>query len=88
MKKVLIDFYADWCVPCKMMDPIINEIQKEYPDIEIKKVNADNDTEMIKKYNVAGIPTYVLEEDGEVIKSVKGAMPKYRFIKELGLDSI
>ena len=87
MKRVLIDFYADWCTPCKIMEPIIDEIQKEYPDIEIKKIDADSDIDMVKKYNVAGIPTYILEEDGKVIKSVKGAIPKYRFIKELGLDA-
>ena len=85
MKKVLIDFYADWCNPCKLMNPILDELKKEYPDLEIKKINVDEDSAMVEKYGVQTIPTYILEIDGKIEKSVKGAVPKYRFIKELGL---
>jgi thiol-disulfide isomerase/thioredoxin len=75
-----------------MMTPIIDEIEKEYPNIEIVRIDADQDTGMVSNYNVASIPTYILlKQTGkeiEIIKFAKGAMPKYKFIKELGLDEI
>lgn len=82
----LIDFWAPWCNPCKMMDPVLDEIQKEFPDLEIEKVNVDEDTAYAQNFDVTSVPTYVLKNDeGREIKRVKGAMPKYRFLKELGL---
>jgi len=86
---ILIDFWAEWCRPCKLMTPIIDEIEKEYPDLKVIRVNADEDIAMVQKYNVSSIPTYVLEKDnGEILSFATGAMPKYKFIKELGLDNI
>lgn len=86
---VLIDFWADWCQPCKLMNPVIDQIEKDYPNLKIVKVNADEDAAMVKKYNITSIPTYVLEkDDGEIVSFVNGAMPKYRFVKELGLDTL
>jgi thioredoxin 1 len=86
---VLIDFWADWCQPCKLMNPVIDQIEKDYPNLKIVKVNADEDAAMVQKYNISSIPAYVLEKDnGEIIGFAKGAMPKYKFIKELGLDNI
>jgi len=88
-KYVLIDFWAEWCRPCKLMSPVIDEIEKEFPNIQVLRVNADEDAAMIQKYNISSIPTYVLEkDDGEIISFATGAMPKYKFIKELGLDSL
>jgi len=88
-KYVLIDFWAEWCRPCKLMSPVIDEIEKEFPNIQVVRVNADEDAAMVQKYNVSSIPTYVLEkDDGEIISFATGAMPKYKFIKELGLDSL
>jgi thioredoxin 1 len=88
MKKVLIDFYADWCSPCKLMNPILDELEKEYPDLKIVKINVDEDSAMVQEYNVTTVPTYVLikEEDNEILSFVYGAMPKYKFIKQLGLQ--
>jgi thioredoxin 1 len=88
MKKVLIDFYADWCSPCKLMNPILDELEKEYPDLKIVKINVDEDSAMVQKYNVTTVPTYILmkEEDNEIVSFVYGAMPKYKFIKQLGLQ--
>ena len=60
---VLIDFWADWCQPCKLMNPVIDQIEKDYPNLKIVKVNADEDAAMVKKYNITSIPTYVLESD-------------------------
>lgn len=88
-KYVLIDFWAEWCRPCKLMSPVIDEIEKEFPNIRVVRINADEDAAMVQKYNVSSIPTYVLEKDnGEIISFATGAMPKYKFIKELGLDSL
>ncbi len=88
-KYVLIDFWAEWCRPCKLMSPVIDEIEKEFPNIQVVRVNADEDAAMVQKYNISSIPTYILEkDDGEIISFVTGAMPKYKFIKELGLDSL
>lgn len=88
-KYVLIDFWADWCTPCKMMSPIIDEIEKEFSNIKIVRVNADEDAAMVQKYNVSSIPTYILEkDDGEIISFATGAMPKYKFIKDLGLGNL
>ena len=88
-KYVLIDFWAEWCRPCKLMSPVIDEIEKEFPNIQVVRVNADEDAAMVQKYNVSSIPTYVLEkDDGEIISFATGAMPKYKFIKEMGLDNV
>ena len=88
-KYVLIDFWAEWCRPCKLMSPVIDEIEKEFPNIQVVRVNADEDAAMVQKYNISSIPTYILEkDDGEIISFATGAMPKYKFIKELGLDSL
>jgi thioredoxin 1 len=84
-ERVLLDFWAEWCGPCKMMNPVIDELEKEYPDLKIVKIDIDADAEMVQRYNIKSVPTYILEEDGEIVKFVIGAMPKPRFIKELGL---
>ena len=88
-KYVLIDFWAEWCRPCKLMSPVIDEIEKQFLNIRVVRVNADEDAAMVQKYNVSSIPTYVLEKnDGEIISFATGAMPKYKFIKDLGLDNL
>ena len=82
----LLDFWAPWCNPCKLMNPIIDEIEKDYPDLEVVRINVDEDAGMVKNYNIQTVPTYILiKDDGEILSFVKGAMPKYRFLKELGL---
>lgn len=81
----LLDFWAPWCNPCKLMNPIIDKLEKEYPDLEIVRINVDEDTEMVNKYGILTIPTYILEDNGEIIRAVKGAMPEHRFKKELGI---
>ena len=88
-KYILIDFWAEWCRPCKLMSPVIDEIEKQFLNIRVVRVNADEDAAMVQKYNVSSIPTYVLEKnDGEIISFATGAMPKYKFIKDLGLDNL
>lgn len=85
----LLDFWAPWCRPCKLMSPILDEIEAEYKDLEIVKINVDEDAGMVNNYNITSVPTYILvKDDGEIISFVNGAMPKYKFIKELGLDNL
>jgi thioredoxin 1 len=68
------------------MNPILDEIQKEFPDLEIVKINVDEDAGMVNNYNIQTVPTYILiKDDGEILSFVKGAMPKYKLLKELGI---
>lgn len=74
---VLVDFWADWCGPCKMLSPIIAEIAKEYEGrVKVGKVNIDTEQELAVKYRVASIPTLVLFKDGQAVKRSVGAVPK------------
>lgn len=75
-KKVLLDFYADWCGPCRMVAPILEEIAKEHPEYLIAKVNVDKEPEIASQYGVMSIPTLVVLEKGEVVNRTTGARPK------------
>ena len=73
----LLDFYADWCGPCKMTTPIFAEVEKDYEDkVEFKQVDVETNPAEAGKYGVMGIPTFVLLKDGEEISRKVGAMPK------------
>lgn len=73
----LIDFYADWCGPCKIMSPIFEELAEDYKDkIELKKVDVEAKGEMAAKYGVMSIPTFVILKDGKEVDRKIGAMPK------------
>ena len=73
---MLVDFYADWCGPCKMIAPIIEEIAAERDDIKVGKVNVDNDTPIAIKYNVVSIPTLIIFKDGVETDRIVGYRPK------------
>lgn len=75
-KPVLVDFYADWCGPCKMMSPVIEEISEEKTDAKVCKLNIDEEMEIAQKYGVMSIPTFMVFKDGEVSKRDMGAKPK------------
>ena len=75
-KRVLIDFYADWCGPCRMVGPVIEEIAKERPDILVVKVNVDRERELAQKFGVLSIPTLVVMQDGIIAHKSSGARPK------------
>lgn len=75
-KPVLVDFYADWCGPCKMISPTIDEISNENPDLKVCKVNVDNDPELARQFNVMGIPTLVAVKDGKVVNAASGVRSK------------
>ena len=87
-KYLLLDFWAPWCSPCKLMNPILDEIEKEY-DLKIQRINVDEDSAMVQQYNISSVPTYILlKEDGEIVSFVFGAKAKAGFIKLLGLDNL
>lgn len=74
---VVVDFYADWCGPCKMMSPVIDELATEYEGkVKIGKINTDENRAIASKYNVMSIPTIILIKDGQVVDTVVGALPK------------
>lgn len=75
-KPVLVDFYADWCGPCKMMAPVIEEVAGEVADIKVGKLNIDNEMEIAQKYGVMSIPTLIVFKNGAEIKRDLGAKPK------------
>ena len=75
-KPVLVDFYADWCGPCKMMAPVLEEISNERDDVAIYKVNVDEDGELAQRFGVMSIPTFISFKDGEMNKKEMGARPK------------
>ena len=76
-KKVLIDFYADWCGPCKMMSPVIDEIAEEMKEtIKVGKINVDENQDLAMEYSVMSIPTIVVLKNGEVQKTFIGVTDK------------
>ena len=75
-KPVLLDFYADWCGPCRMVAPIIEEIGNERDDIVVGKINVDEQGELAQEFGVMSIPTLVVLKGGEVTNQVTGARPK------------
>ena len=79
---VLIDFWAEWCGPCKKVSPILDEISKEH-GILVGKLNIDENPLKPVEYSVSSIPTMVLFEDGVVVKTIIGAKPKHKMLEEL-----
>lgn len=83
-KKVIVDFYADWCGPCKMMSPIIDEIAEEQGDnVKVVKVNLDENINLAEKYEVMSIPTIMVFNNGQIIKTFIGVTAKEQIIESL-----
>lgn len=82
-KTVLVDFYADWCGPCRMVSPIVDQIAEEHPEYKVVKVNVDEEGELAEAFDVMSIPTLVVIKDGEVANQVTGARPKAQILELL-----
>ena len=82
-KKVLLDFWAPWCAPCRMVVPLVEEIAEERPDIKVGKVNVDEQMELANQFGVMSIPTLVVLENGKIISKSMGAKPKTAILNML-----
>ena len=82
-KTVLLDFWAPWCAPCRMVVPIIEEIASDRADIKVGKINVDEQPELASEFGVMSIPTLVVVKNGKVVQRVSGARPKEAILEML-----
>lgn len=73
---VLVDFWADWCGPCKMISPVVDQIAEEYAQYKVGKINVDEQPELAASFNVTSIPTFAVFKGGKLVKTSVGVMPK------------
>ena len=83
MKTEVIDFWATWCGPCKLMNPILDEVEKENPSLTITRVDIDSDKDLVEQYKIQSVPTYVILKDGKEVDRIIGAKPKFAFLKRV-----
>lgn len=82
-KKVLIDFFANWCGPCRMVGPIVEEIASEHPEFKVCKINVDEEPDLANAFKVMSIPALFVVENGKIVDKTVGAMPKQAILSML-----
>jgi len=82
-KPVLVDFWASWCGPCRMVGPIIDEIAAEHPEYKVVKINIDEEPELASRYQIFTIPTLMVMKNGQIVQQSAGARPKNQILAML-----
>ena len=83
-EKTIVDFWAEWCGPCKMVAPVLQELADEH-NVTLVKINVDDETDLATEFGITSIPAIMVIENGKIIKSITGAKPKYALAKDLEL---